>query len=404
MTKRPDERFSVPDFADIVIVTHILELPRDIGLPDDLRFALFEERDDAFLGWSDESKAALLGLSSIPTPGRSPTTRFVFRRRYMPERAQLLTAHAAFDGWLYPHMEKEHAAALREQFAVHMEHGSFGWITAVAATRFLPVSEWPEDPSDRAAVQGAELQVCLGQLNDFLLTLSIARQDLTIRPIAIGELPRMCPVILETAPMVTGERNVVSFPYLIHEVNPHKYGANRSVDELDDEERFAVELARSVYFGDEPWLLFYEQMQQAEAALFEGRHRVAAVDLGTAIEVLTSVALREAALKHGALPADVKRILKSPLRNQLEDHLPKYVGCSVALDDASNPFGKWWLGGYKLRNRVVHDGARPTRAEVHSALQDAGGFIGAVGDALAADPLTHDLGTWLGRYPAESSD
>lgn len=332
----------------------------------------------------------------VRIPGRSPTTRFVFRRVHVPERAPLVGAYAAFENWLLPNMVHDGAPELQTRFHHYMEHGSFGWVTVVAATRFLRAADWPIDEAGYAPAQEIELEACLSHLNDFLLALSLARGDVSIKPVARSELPRLCPVVLETAPMPKGERNAIAYRYPIHEVDPHKYGQNLSIDEMDDAERRAFDLARLIFFGRDPWLQFYELMQRAEGAAYEGRARAAIVDLGGAIEVLLSIAMREGARARGLDASVYAPLLELPLRNQVEHHLGRFVNSTVALDDAANPFGRWWQGGYQLRNDVVREGRRPTRDELRSAFDDARGLIEAIADGLR-DPETRNLGERFGR-------
>jgi hypothetical protein len=389
----------IPDYADVLIVTHLLELPRDLGLPNDTGLAVTEERDDCFQGWSDEGKAQLIGLPEIPTPNTSPVARFIFRRIWGPERAPLMAAYQAFDSWIAPNMPTEAIDELRAMHEQYLTNGSFGWITVVAASSFVPAQNWPTDESERASAQGAELDKCLSRLNVFLLALGLARNDPSVAPVARGDLPFVCPVILETAPMPDGVRNAVSFPYQIHHINPHKHrrDPDRTVDDLDDAERLALDVFRAAYFSDEPWFLFYELMQQALGGHDEHRDRAPVVALGSAVEVLFAATIRRAALLRGEPEAAVAAILEYPLRNQVEHHLPRFVNCRVDLDDPDNPFGRWWQGGYKLRNRVVHDGYRPERNEIRAALDDAMALVEALGNSLGSDPVTAPLANWVGK-------
>jgi hypothetical protein len=358
--------------------------------------ALIEAREDLFENWADDAKAALIGLPSIPTPGTSPIARLVFRRVWAPERAQLTAAYLAFDGWITPNMDAESTAELNALHQAYMHGGSFGWITVVGATTFVRAQDWPTDEIERAAAQGRELDSCLSYLNSFLLALGLARNDPSIAPVARGDLPRLCPVILETAPMESA-RNAVSYPYQIHGINPHKHATTRTFQEMDDSERLAVDLARDVYFTDEPWFLYYELMQQAVAGYDEHRDRAPVLALGTAIEVLFAIAIRQAALAHGETEEAIAAILDYPLRNQIEHHLPRYVNCVVSTTDTTNAFGRWWQGGYELRNKVVHDGYRPTRTEIKAALEDAMALADVLSAGLASDPTTVHLSHWIGR-------
>ncbi len=358
---RPDDqpRLEIPEYAEVLTITHVLELPRDLGLPNGLMFGVFEFREDCFQGWPDEAKAQYVYSDSLPTPGTAPTNRFVFRRVRAPERAQLVAAYVAFDDWITANMSDEEIAERRAMVQGYLDHGAFGWITVVAATRFVNAQTWPNDEDDRAKAQLAELDKGFEVLNDFLVSLGIARSDTSVSTIALGDLPRLCPVILETAPTPTGERNAISTVYQIHDLDPHKYGENRSQDQTTDEERRALDLAKLAYFGNESWFLYYELSNRAVGSLNEGRHRTCVLEIGTAVEVLLSTVIRAAGAARGMRPAEYGAILELPFRNRVEQHLPRLVNCTVDLADPANPFGRWWRGGYVLRNLVAHEGYGP---------------------------------------------
>lgn len=56
------------------MVTHLLELPRDLGLPQGINYALVEPRDDIFREWPDEAKAEFIGIRELPRAGVSPVS------------------------------------------------------------------------------------------------------------------------------------------------------------------------------------------------------------------------------------------------------------------------------------------------------------------------------------------
>jgi hypothetical protein len=87
--------------------------------------------------------------------------------------------------------------------------------------------------------------------------------------------------------------------------------------------------------------------------------------------------------------------LELGFRNRVEQHLPRLVNCEVDLADPANPFGRWWRGGYQLRNRVAHEGYDPEYDETKAALDDAKALDDALGQGLAADAVTRELASWL---------
>jgi len=318
--------------------------------------------------------------------------RLTFRRCYVPERAQLVAAATAFEDWIEPVAQPEMFEEQRKLRARYLTGGSYGWISVVAATRFVPAKDWPADENDRSALLGRELDESLNALNEYLISLSLARQDPSIVPIARGDLPALCPVILETAPMPDGKRNGTSYMYQIHHNLIYPQRPPREPDEIDEAELLAAQIARRAHLGGEPFFPFYELIQQAIGYFDRSLFRTSAISTGSAIEVLFSTVIRETGHVRGESPRDYGGILRAPLKSQVKDHLSKYANCDVDLKDKANAFGRWWKGGYELRNRVVHEGYKPTRDESRAALDDAMEVVRALRSGMLSDPVTRPVG------------
>jgi hypothetical protein len=300
-------------------------------------------------------------------------------------------AFESFSDWIFPYAPTG-AWQSHERLRKAFKRGSWGWITAVGATTFLPVSAWPADPVEQARTTGVELDKSIAILNEFLVSLSLARGEPTIHPIGRGDLPRMCPVILETAPMPSGTRNATAYPYQIHQIDRHLYGLRDARDELRPEEQFAFDLFVSSHLDGQPFFLFYELMQSAIGSFNEGRFRMCLALTGSALEVLVQTVIRETCPLHGDNQSRIDGILDSGLKNQLEIHIPRLTGCVVDLVDSNNDFGAWWQGGYKNRNLVIHQGVTPTREQAKSALDQANGVAAALRAGLLNQPVTSDVG------------
>ncbi len=401
------ESFIVPDHAELIVVTHVLELPTDLGLPSPLTHLIVQPRDDVFVGSPDEAMAAFVGVPALPRPNVSPDTRITFRRTYAPDRPYLWAAMGAFDDWLEGLADPGLLDVFRTPRLLDPPPGTFAWVTVAAATRFIAASPWPSEPADQSRLLGSELDSCLRTLNNFLSALSLARGDPTLRPVARGDLPPLCPVILETAPMPDGVRNGVAYLYQIHGNYRFPQRPDRGSGPLDDDERLAIELTRSTFHGNQPYFLFYELMQAAIREFNSARFDAAAISTGTAVEVLFSTTIREAGAARGQPAHQYEAVLEYPLRNQIEHHLSKYVGCEVDLNDSANSFGSWWNGGYQLRNKVVHVGYRPSRDEAEQSLDQATKLIQTIRAGLLGDALTENVGgllEWGRRDKASTSD
>jgi hypothetical protein len=383
--------FTIPDGAEVLVVTHILELPLDLGLPENRKVVISDARTDIFQSWSPEEIARLLELPRPLTAGTFPAVRFNFRRRYLPERAELFAAFEAFSDWILPYAPKE-ARCTQELLRQGYRKGSWGWITAVGVTTFLPVSEWPTDRVEQARTAGIELDKAIAFLNEFLISLSLTRSEPVIHPIGRGDLPSLCPVILETVPMPSGIRNATAYPYQIHQIDRHRHGERDTSDELSLAEQSAFELFFSSHLKGEPFFPFYELMQSAIGSYNEGRFRLSVTSVGTAFEVLILTVIREASPLHGDSSIKTDGMLQCGLKNQLNDHVPRLASCKVDLADPVNAFGKWNLDGYVTRNNVVHKGILPTREQAKSALEEVNEVASIIRSGLLSHTHTNNLG------------
>lgn len=396
MTERAFSHFDPPPSAEVLVVTHLLEMPRDLQIPENMTLGLFEPRDDAkvFEEWPDDVWAAVVGLESLRTPGTRPIQRVVFRSRLLRSRAPLLAADEAFSQWVRALLTNKEMR-IRKRGTRRFRSGVEQWVTIAAVTRYIPRELWPDDAENQEDTLSEELDGALATLNDFIVALSLVRNSPELAPVARGEFPRVCPVIVEALPVTDGRRVGATFIYQIHE-RRSALGIRVGQPQFDDELlQHAVSLAEAAHFGGEPFFLFYELIQQAAAELMAHRAAPAAIAIGSAVEVVFSATIREAGRMIGEAEARTKSVLSLPLRNQVEHHLMRYAGVTVDTMDSTNPFGHWWTGGYNLRNRVVHEGYRPSQAEAEAAYGDAAEVVGAIRDGLRSSSATRELGLAL---------
>jgi hypothetical protein len=387
----------LPPDAELLVVTHILELPHDLGFTGTPALALFEPRTDLFGGWSDEEKAHLVSSPPPPDPGTSPVTRLVFKHTWIRGRPPLVAADNAFESFATPLLPKRSARRRRWQRRLAGLRGLSEPVTVVAATRFIPAQDWPQDRENQEAILGRELDASIDFLNDFILSVGLIRNDPRLIPIARGDLPIVCPVILEVAPRTREQSRLgTSFAYPIHAEATYT-----GFEPRRDDAEVAFHLARSNYYGAQPFFLFYELMQRALQSFNTHRFSQAMLALGSAMEVLIAVVVRESSALMGEAPNQAEKTLSAGLSNILKAHFGRYASITVDLSNPTNPVGRWWQGGYKLRNRVVHEGHRPDEVETRGAFDDAMAFVGEVRDGLRSNATTRALGEFLqwGQVP-----
>jgi hypothetical protein len=138
-----------------------------------------------------------------------------------------------------------------------VEQGLEAPVTVIGATRFLPVERWPRGRAAQEELMRAELDVALDDLNDYIIALGLVTNDARRRPVAAGDLPFLCPVVLEGVPMAEGQRVGTNFIYPIHDVTqgPH------AMPEVSDEQfKHAALLSRDAFTKAMPFWPFYEFM------------------------------------------------------------------------------------------------------------------------------------------------
>lgn len=385
--------FDPPDYVVVLLISHILELPRDLGVRDGAALLKTEPRED-ILGQQPARYYHEVWQMPEFQEGTAPTTRLVFRRTNVGVQLPLQAADQCFADWARPLHSPEEWEARMRLLETTVEQGLEAPVTVVGATRFLPVERWPRGRAAQEELMRAELDVVLDDLNDYIIALGLVTNDARRRPVAVGDLPFLCPVVLEGVPMAEGQRVGANFIYPIHDVTqgPH------AVPEVSDEQfKHAALLSRDAFTKAMPFWPFYEFMFRCHSDAVLNRFAEATVSLGTAIEVLFATIVRVAGPMIGEEDSKTRAVLDCPLRSLVEHHLSRYCHTPVDLGSTENPFGRWWAEGYALRNRVVHEGYRPKEAEFDTAYGAASALIAAVKQGLKNDPRTAALGealTW----------
>jgi hypothetical protein len=151
--------------------------------------------------------------------------------------------------------------------------------------------------------------------------------------------------------------------------------------------------------GGHPFWLLGEGLVETRRALGRGRAAHAVIEAGIAFEVLVAALVRELSALEGVPPDEVERILNAGLKNVVTDHLPRLTGLTVDLDDKSNIFGSWWSNTYVLRNRVVHEGHRPSLSEARQAVLSVKAAVDHIGLELAKHDKTREVGLMIAAEP-----
>jgi hypothetical protein len=386
------EFYRPPSYAQLLVITHVLELPRDLRVPDGSTL-LAGRPGEGVLAQLEHDVVEELLQTTLDPAEPAPSLRLAFRRPRVRVQVPLLAADEAFAKWdekLIPRKGRRQRRRLVRRFR---RKGITAPVTVVGATSIIDAQEWPSNQEAQEALLDSLLDKAVELLNDQIVALGLVSDEPYLAPISVGDLPPLCPVIMEVAPMLEGRRVGRSFLRELHRDLP-----SFAQDAPREEHVMLVanELARRQYAGLEPFFLFYVLWLRTRSALNSYRLAESVTLIGTAVEVLVSTAIREASIALGESDERREDVLGAPFRAKLEHHLGRYANLGVDLDDEANPVGAWRNGGYKTRNRVVHSGHQPTLEEAEQAFDQASMLAVAIRDGLLGNPLTRDLGDVLG--------
>jgi hypothetical protein len=238
----------------------------------------------------------------------------------------------------------------------------------------------------------------LAVLNQYLVILAALNDEWHISSISRIDLPRVAPWKLDLRPTPdgwTGSRGTL---------DAHSTFRDDLPDERPEEELMAaVEVIHQYRAGRVPFFDWIELYQSAEHHLGSGRNAQSVISASTATEVLINTLFR---VIWGAQELDPKKlpgVLECGFRNQLTTHLPKYLERDLDLDDEKSPAGGWHRDCYLLRNRIVHEGHKPTSGEAFDSKVATGDFARWIGAALESDPRLAGVKSFLQARPPSRS-
>ena len=385
--------FCAPDDTIGVMVTHILELPRSLRVPENFRLLVSESRDGRFPDVPSSVLMHVLGADSHQLDDeRVPTIRLDLRTAAVRVKMPLQAADICFQDWERPLLSRSRWSERSRVLKKARRFGIEAPVTVVAGTCLLPVDDWGTTCEQQEAAVESSLDASLDLMNSFVLSLGLMANDPSFGPFERGDLPFLCPVIVESFPMQHG-RSGRSF---LREIHDHPPDVGQFPDFPKPLFEAATALATSDHAHDEPFFLFYELFQRAQSTLLSQRTAQSVLATGTAIEVVLNTVVREASVALGETESRRMGILSAPLASIVRDHLARYTNMVVDLDDPDNVAGAWWENGYDLRNRVAHAGYRPSMEEAVRAFDSASELVLAMRDGLLNRAETETVGQSLG--------
>jgi hypothetical protein len=359
--------------VDVSAFTVFVVLPHDLQLHDE---ALFGYNDgEPWDGWTREAMGALIGLDGPVDKGTTPACRLIFRRAHGRLRMPPARADREFDDLVLPTL------SLGRRVSRRIGSAAAGLVSRRTTRTAAAISLYAIDRdgsylSDEAAQTRAK--EALDALNDFLAALSMGGGDALVGPLAAGDLPVAVPYVSEVVPGYEKLCRRSDGMAGLHVWAPELLDIPRPMTDVEQ----AAAMFRAWREGREPAFPVLELSHTAVRDLLAGRRGMAAITAGTAIDVLIGLVLRRAWLAAGLRSGDLQPALDAKPREQLQTHVARILQQRIDLRDVNSPPGRWWRDGYLLRNRVVHEGYRPTFAEVEASVNAARDLIVFVGAGL----------------------
>lgn len=369
----------------VTVFTFFLTLPYAIPVPEDSTPGFVDRRTSAWDGWTPASIGKLIGgpdaepLSDDVVPG----TRMVVRHREVTMPVPPAAAFEAFTDWIEQPLPSDIFAGLAEDTRRWKSTGMSTVISVVALSRYVPRSTHP--PGDAMTVGWLlkTLRRALADLDNFLEALGIIAMRWDIGALPPRYLPFMVPLLIESTHLgPAGEKQGATAMVPLHELSPMLPQRFETSEVLF---AGAKGISNAANQGDQPFMLVLRLIHAAEGERLGGDPTKALIDLNTAIEVLVSTTISAGG---PAVGWDEKRIAhavswRTGLKKRVTDHLGPLFGEDIAIGDEDEPWGKWFVGGYRLRNAAVHEGRIFRKADVDGALLEAEAVVRDVRERLA---------------------
>jgi hypothetical protein len=383
-TPDPERVFPDEGAEPIMTVTFGLELPFSLRMPQ-LQF-VHSQRGPGWGGWGSDEIAHLINLEAKIPEGFEPHFRIALGQASVNVPAPLTAARLAFPEWDGFEEGGEEGTVEVERTTALVSVYSRALDSPLADSDDDAIGEWFSRRFDDA----------LGLLNDYLVVLAAVDDEWHISRISRADLPRMAPYRMEIRPAGDGARGVTS-TLDVHARIRDDLPAERGSQEVST----AVHLIHAYREGRAPFFDWSQHMQAAEHHLGSGRYEQTVIAAATATEVMVNIFFREVWEALALKPDRLAGVLGCPFRNQLVDHLPRFLTEPVDLDDGDRPSGRWFRDCYLLRNHAVHGGYRPSSAEAMDATTATRAFAVWIGASLKDDERTAQIKWILQTRPIE---
>lgn len=355
----------------VTVFTFFLSLPYAVPVPDGSTPGFVGRRTSDWDGWSPELLAALVGIPEPFSEQTAPGTRMAIRHRELTVPVPPAAAFEAFKDWIEPPLPPAVFQHLSEDTAKWGASGMPIVVSIVALSRFVPRSAHPRADEMTVGWLLGLFRSALADLNSFLEALGLVSQRWDIGTLSPRSLPSMVPLLVESSHLgPADEKQGATAIFPLHDAAltpPQRFEPSSELF------AGAKGLSNAANQGDQPYMLVLRLIHGAEGERLAGDPTRAMIDLNTAVEVLVSVTVSEAGRLVGWDEDRVSRAIswRTGLKKRVSEHLSAVLGEPIDVKDGSQPWGRWFTGGYRLQNAAVHEGRDLRKAEVDTALAEA---------------------------------
>lgn len=380
-----------PEPTTVWTVSFLIELPGNLRVPE-TKLILGDDAEP-WPGWPEESVALLVGEMEIPDH-HQPVTVLHFRSATSRGPVILQAADRAFPDW---------DAVVNGTWARRRRHLRLWWHglrgirerhTVVKISRFIWRAEDLSDFDQTYEWISRIFDECLAALNEYIVALAAGTDEVQHSALARIDLPHAIPVLVAADPPPQGWADVLS-TFDAHATLPIDGEGDRSRGEITQ----VSEMINRFRSGTFPFFQWIELYQAAEHHLAAGRYMQSVISATTGVEVLVNTIIRASWGLRERDPDKLAGVLDCGFRSLVKQHLAELLGEKIDLDDPETPAGRWYEACYQLRNRVVHEGHKPTSREAYEAKIATGKFARSFSDPLLADMRTRGLGEYLRANP-----
>jgi hypothetical protein len=376
----PSRLFPDEDAEPILTVTFALELPFSLRVPE-TQF-VHSRRGPGWDGWGADEIGHLIELDAKIPDGFEPHLRIALKQTTVTVPAPLTAARIAFCDW--PGFDQA-----RDDDGGEAEVQRTTALVSVYSRMMDAPFGGDEEDEEAKGWFSRRFDEALVFLNDYLVILADVHREWHISRISRADLPRMAPYRVEVRPLAGGTKGFSST------LDVHATVRDDLPDEREPEElALAVHLVQAYREGSAPFFEWSQYLQESEHHLGSGRYEQAVIAAATAMEVLLNVFFREIWEAFSLEPERLAGVFSCGFKNQLSDHLAKFLVEPVDLRDEELPPGRWRRDCYLVRNRAVHEGYRPSSAEAMDATLATRSFASWIGASMKDDARTDKI-KWI---------